>query len=84
MYLTEWLMRRYKNQQVGNYIFWLSFCIVGQPAAIMMYYHDWVVANQPTWIAEAVANSHSDMAGKISAVTPVNGAVCGVSPGPPY
>lgn len=28
--------------QVGNYIFWATFCIVGQPAAILLYYYDYV------------------------------------------
>lgn len=27
---------------VGNLVFWISFCVVGQPVAIMMCYTEWV------------------------------------------
>jgi len=30
-----------EDSQVGNYFFWLAFCIFGQPMAIMMYYFDY-------------------------------------------
>jgi hypothetical protein len=26
---------------IGNYLFWISFCIVGQPIAVLMYYRAW-------------------------------------------
>jgi len=25
--------------QVGNFLFWLTFCIVGQPVAVLVYYY---------------------------------------------
>ena len=28
--------------QMGNYFFWLTFCIFGQPACILLYYYDFV------------------------------------------
>ena len=27
---------------MGNYFFWLTFCIFGQPACILLYYYDFV------------------------------------------
>jgi diacylglycerol O-acyltransferase-1 len=54
---TSWTSRTLKNEQLGNVVFWLSFCILGQargsgpadcarsrllqPAAILLYYKDW-------------------------------------------
>eukprot|EP00948_MAST-09A_sp_MAST-9A-sp1_P001747 g1747.t1 len=29
------------GSQIGNYIFWVSFCIVGQPMAVLLYYYDY-------------------------------------------
>jgi diacylglycerol O-acyltransferase-1 len=28
---------------IGNAIFWVSFCLVGQPAAVLLYYFSWQV-----------------------------------------
>ena len=28
-------------KQLGNYIFWISFTIVGQPTSVLMYYSNW-------------------------------------------
>lgn len=36
--LTNWMARRLKNEMWGNIVFWLSFCIVGQPMAIVLYF----------------------------------------------
>ena len=40
--VTEWLKRKIKKPFVGNVIFWISFCIIGQPLCMIMYYHDYV------------------------------------------
>lgn len=40
--VTEWLKRKLKKPFVGNVIFWISFCIIGQPLCMIMYYHDYV------------------------------------------
>ena len=40
--VTEWLKRKIKKPLVGNVIFWISFCIIGQPLCMIMYYHDYV------------------------------------------
>lgn len=31
-----------RDSQFGNFSFWVSFCIVGQPALIMTYYFDYI------------------------------------------
>ena len=47
VYLTDALKDRLKNEQVGNIIFWLSFCVVGQPMCVLLYYHDWILTHSP-------------------------------------
>jgi diacylglycerol O-acyltransferase-1 len=39
--LTEALRRRLKSDALGNLIFWLSFCVFGQPVAVLAYFHDY-------------------------------------------
>ena len=51
MYLTEYLKRKVKSDQVGNFIFWVTFCVIGQPISIILYYHDWLLINRPEWCA---------------------------------
>ena len=51
MYLTEYLKRKVKSDQVGNFIFWVTFCVIGQPISIILYYHDWLLINRPEWYA---------------------------------
>ena len=33
------------NKTLGNIIFWISFCIFGQPCLILLYYHDLMKSN---------------------------------------
>ena len=40
--ITKVIDRRLEGSQIGNVVFWLSFCIFGQPAAILLYYNDLV------------------------------------------
>lgn len=40
--LSDNINRRLKSDQWGNLIFWLSFCMVGQPVCALIYYHDYV------------------------------------------
>ncbi|KAJ1678946.1 hypothetical protein EV182_003033, partial [Spiromyces aspiralis] len=48
-HLTQWLVRwRGAESGLGNMIFWVSFCIVGQPFLVVKYYYDWVKANSST------------------------------------
>ena len=43
MWWTEWLYQKLQSKITGNVIFWVSFCIIGQPIALMLYYHDYFV-----------------------------------------
>ena len=39
--LSAWLMRRTRGtafDQVGNYLFWSTFCFIGQPLCVVLYY----------------------------------------------
>jgi hypothetical protein len=31
-----------KSDTWGNYAFWLTFCIIGQPVCLLMYVHDYM------------------------------------------
>lgn len=37
--LTETLRKRIKSDTLGNMIFWASFCVLGQPMCLILYYH---------------------------------------------
>ena len=39
--LTKRLDRRWPGSSIGNIIFWVSFCLVGQPMAILLYTLDY-------------------------------------------
>lgn len=40
--LTNWTSKKLKNDAAGNIVFWLSFCIFGQPMAVLLYYRDYM------------------------------------------
>jgi diacylglycerol O-acyltransferase-1 len=52
--LTESLRRRLRSDALGNLIFWGSFCVLGQPVAVLAYFHDYMVL-QHKGAAEAAA-----------------------------
>jgi diacylglycerol O-acyltransferase-1 len=33
----EWYKKFFSETQIGNVIFWVTFCIIGQPIAVMIY-----------------------------------------------
>eukprot|EP00331_Platyophrya_macrostoma_P023723 CAMPEP_0176438170 /NCGR_PEP_ID=MMETSP0127-20121128/19114_1 /TAXON_ID=938130 /ORGANISM="Platyophrya macrostoma, Strain WH" /LENGTH=472 /DNA_ID=CAMNT_0017822049 /DNA_START=290 /DNA_END=1708 /DNA_ORIENTATION=+ len=39
---------RTKNSQIGNVMFWISFCIIGQPFCLLIYYYLYVVHMKET------------------------------------
>lgn len=41
VWVTEMLKRHFKSDRLGNAIFWVSFCFLGQPIAEILYYHDY-------------------------------------------
>ncbi|KAH7444121.1 hypothetical protein KP509_02G065400 [Ceratopteris richardii] len=45
MILTDYLHKRFQSTMVGNIIFWVFFCIVGQPISVLLYYHDYINQN---------------------------------------
>ena len=60
VFATEKLKKWARSDQIGNLIFWVSFCIIGQPISLILYYHDWVLLNRPGWVEQisAAAASH--------------------------
>ncbi|KAI8471776.1 MAG: MBOAT, membrane-bound O-acyltransferase family-domain-containing protein [Monoraphidium minutum] len=40
--ITAALRARIKNDALGNSIFWVSFCILGQPLCILLYAHEYL------------------------------------------
>ncbi|RYH19533.1 hypothetical protein EON65_25950 [archaeon] len=38
--IAKYLDRTFDNAFVGNALFWCTFCIVGQPMGVIMYYYD--------------------------------------------
>jgi diacylglycerol O-acyltransferase 1 len=40
IFVTKQLDKMFDNSFVGNAIFWMSFCFIGQPMGIIMYYYD--------------------------------------------
>lgn len=53
--LTELLRKRLKADTLGNMVFWASFVVFGQPMCLILYYHDWLLANmgEQGWQAAA-------------------------------
>ena len=41
IFLTKMIDRRYPGSSIGNIIFWISFCFVGQPMAMLLYTIDY-------------------------------------------
>lgn len=39
--ITKYLYHKFPGSSSGNFIFWVSFCLVGQPMAILMYTVDY-------------------------------------------
>jgi hypothetical protein len=66
------------NTTTGNYIFWIAFCVVGQPVCVLLYYHDYVVGIRPALLvlrqAAAVVGGAAAAAGEAAAAAAVAGA----------
>jgi len=41
IFLTKMIDKRMPNSSVGNFIFWVSFCFIGQPMAMLLYTIDY-------------------------------------------
>lgn len=33
--------------KLGNYLFWITFCIIGQPICVLLYYRAWYMREHP-------------------------------------
>lgn len=42
--ITKKLVRKFPGSSMGNILFWVSFCVVGQPMAILLYTIDFKYA----------------------------------------
>jgi diacylglycerol O-acyltransferase 1 len=40
IFITKYVDRILDNSFFGNAMFWFSFCIIGQPMGVIMYYYD--------------------------------------------
>lgn len=56
--ITKYLYRKFPGSSVGNILFWVSFCVVGQPMAILLYTIDHHYYNQ---VQDNVADTVADM-----------------------
>lgn len=45
--LTNAIHHRLPSNRLGNVLFWVVFCVVGQPMALMLYFHDTVQSSAP-------------------------------------
>ncbi|GIL55503.1 hypothetical protein Vafri_11070 [Volvox africanus] len=55
--VTEKLRKQLRRDELGNFIFWIAFCVVGQPVSVLLYYHDYMVGIRPTLLAMRVGPS---------------------------
>ena len=44
IFFSQFLQNNFGDRW-GNIIFWVSFCVVGQPICLLNYYYDWMHAN---------------------------------------
>lgn len=59
--LTKYCDKIWPGSSIGNVIFWFSFCIIGQPAAILMYTIDYWRTMSDTDADEVnAASTHQD------------------------
>jgi hypothetical protein len=55
--IAKYLDRRFDNAFLGNAFFWCTFCIVGQPMGVIMYYYDLYKLSATTMVAPTAANA---------------------------
>ncbi len=44
--LTDILRKKTKSDRVGNFIFWVSFVVLGQPISVLLYLHDFMKVSE--------------------------------------
>lgn len=40
--LSKQYLKRFPGSSVGNYFFWITLCIFGQPMCVLLYYRAWI------------------------------------------
>ncbi|KAG2448405.1 hypothetical protein HYH02_006297 [Chlamydomonas schloesseri] len=76
--VTEMLRKKLNRDELGNYIFWIAFCVVGQPVCVLLYYHDYVVGIRPALLtlrqAAAAVGGAAAAVGEAAAAAAAAGA----------
>lgn len=67
--ITKYLDRRYDNAFLGNTLFWCTFCMLGQPMGVILYYYDLSKLSMSAAAAGAAA-------GVLGSCVDAAGAVC--------
>ena len=58
VFITKELEKKFPGSSLGNILFWLTFCVVGQPMAIMLYCIDyWKVSVNKSVIEECYGHA---------------------------
>nr|QOY44183.1 DGAT1 [Haematococcus lacustris]WNL52999.1 DGTT1 [synthetic construct] len=57
--LTDYARKKLNRDEAGNIVFWLSFCVVGQPLTLLLYSHDYLYEVKPHLMATQAANTSS-------------------------
>jgi hypothetical protein len=47
MHLTNFLKMKLKSDHLGNILFWISFCVIGQPMCALLYYYAFLSKHAP-------------------------------------
>lgn len=50
MLVTSWANKFFKNEQLGNIIFWIIFCVLGQPTCLLLYYTEYIRRGMQTGV----------------------------------
>jgi len=45
VHITRWYLEIFPGSSFGNFIFWITLCILGQPLCVLMYYRAWATVN---------------------------------------
>ncbi|KAL9191284.1 hypothetical protein ACHAXT_000990 [Thalassiosira profunda] len=75
IFLTKVIDRRYPGSSVGNVIFWISFCFVGQPMAMLLYTIDYWEIHRETAAMDMEADGSN-----LNVIFAAIGKIFGASP----
>jgi len=63
--ITKYLDKMRPGSSIGNFVFWLSFCFLGQPIAIMFYTIDYWKINSIPFNQCDAHSSHQDQTNEL-------------------